>query len=96
MGLCFEDADKEIITGNVIIFCGSVCVGLFIYIQYQLLYKNPLFCSSIPLSCFADAWEWQVAMHNRTDKALAAVLCPRCNITLSAVAIVLYKDLAPT
>ena len=43
MGLCFENADKEIITGNVIIFCGRECVGLFIYIQYQFLYKTLCF-----------------------------------------------------
>ena len=71
MGLCFDNEDKEIITGNVIIFRGRVCVGLFIYIQYQLLYKNPLFRSSVPLSCFADG-SGTVAMHNRTE-ALAAV-----------------------
>ena len=83
--------DKEIITGNVLLFCGRVCVGLFIYIQYQLLYKNPLFRSSVPLSCLADG-----SGRLQCTKALAAVVCPRCNITRSAVAIVSPKDLAPT
>ena len=35
-------------------------------------------------------------MHNLTEKALAAVLWPRCNIIRSAVAIVFPKDLKPT
>lgn len=94
MGLCFENADKEIITGNVIIFCGRECVGLFIYIQYQFLYKNPLFRSSGALSCFAhgsDRLQCIIGLKRwRRCYVRVAILPP------SAVAIVLPKHLAPT
>lgn len=94
MGLCFENAEKELITGNVLIFSGTVWVG-FIYlhsISVALQKSFVLFFCSAQLFC---KWEWQFAMHNPIEEALAAVLCPRCNVTPSAVTVVLAKNLAP-
>ena len=71
-------------------------MGLFIYIQYQLLYKNLLFCPSVPLSCFADGsgrLQCIILLKKRWRQCYGRVAI---NIIRSAVAIVFPKDLKPT
>ena len=92
MGLCFENSEEGIITGNVLFFRGAVCVGV-IYLHYSIsiAFQKPfvLFFCSAQLFC---SWEWRISRHNPTEKALALpVLCPRCNVDPSAVSVALAE-----